>query len=520
MDTPIANADQRAAALTRARLGDVALWALFAAALLALGLWRLDARPLWWDEGWTLTVARNWLELGHYGRLREGEPVRGGLEAAPAVTLPVALTMGLLGVGPWQGRVFGVLCAVTAILLLAALAHRLYGRRTAWATAAVCLLMMPERQLHPLLQGREVLAELPMLAYLLAGYLCLWRGLAGGRWLLLPAAALLGLAWAAKGQTMPFLVASLAAPLLAALLARRRGTALSFGLVLAGAWGASIALRRAANALLIDSALPPDPISGLTGTVAAVLTPSRRLYALLTLALYGLPAIVGLLLALRTLWRERAHAAAADVAAAGWYTRLTLAAFVGTWYAWYLLLSIGWGRYLMPGLFVGAIFVAALLGRLTDDFRLGRAHSAAGTSRRRMPSSLLAMQVLLIWYLCVTVLTLAPAYLRPDRSALDVTAFLNALPADRRIETYESELLFLLERPAHFPPDQTHVDLIRRRMLGLDAPVGYNPLAADPDYLVVGAFTREYPLYADVIAAGHFRLVRDDGLYAIYARVQ
>ena len=32
--------------------------------LLVAGLWNLSAPPLWWDEGWTLSLARNWVERG------------------------------------------------------------------------------------------------------------------------------------------------------------------------------------------------------------------------------------------------------------------------------------------------------------------------------------------------------------------------------------------------------------------------------------------------------------------------
>src|ERR1041385_1891173 len=37
--------------------------------------------PLWWDEGWTLSVARNWVETGRYQRLLAGHLVPHGLEA-------------------------------------------------------------------------------------------------------------------------------------------------------------------------------------------------------------------------------------------------------------------------------------------------------------------------------------------------------------------------------------------------------------------------------------------------------
>ena len=54
-----------------------------------------------------------------------------------------------------------------------------------------------------------------------------------------------------------------------------------------------------------------------------------------------------------------------------------------------------------------------------------------------------------------------------DDSYKEVVRFINDnTPAGALIETYESELFFLLNRRYHYPPDQVHVDLIRRNSLG------------------------------------------------------
>jgi hypothetical protein len=524
MDTTISDRPARAAA-SRATLGDLAGWALLAVAMLAFGFWNLAGPPLWWDEGWTLSVARNWLELGHYGRLRDQAPVRGGLEAAYTVTLPVALAMHVIGVGVWQGRIFGVVSAAAAVLLLAALASRLYGRRIAWATVGVALLMAMQPRLHPLLLGREVLGEMPMLAYLLAGYLCLLRALAGPHALLAPAILLLGLAWVSKAQVAPFLVLSLALPTLLALWARRWGVAATLGLALIGTYLAAAILRWVGVALLVNPALPADAVSGVTGMVALVFTPFNRAYALLSLLLLGMPTVLGLLWALRELWRGRAKTNTADKAeAASWYTRLVLVLFVGSWTAWYTLLSAGVARYLAPATFVGSIFAAAMLHSLMGGFSPGATMARIGELLARRPSrtawGALAALFLIVWGVTITGMILAVNYPKDDRSAQRTADFLNALPADILIETYESELHFLLHRPYTFPPDQTHVELGRRSLLGEAVTVAYDPLAADPDYLVVGRFARENDLYAPVIAAGHFRLLREDGLYELYARVR
>ncbi len=504
-----------------AGLRPLAVWAALALALLAVGLWNLDGPAMWWDEGWTLSVARHWAEAGHYGRLRDGQLARPGLEAAATVTLPVGLTMRLLGVGIWQGRVFGVICAVAVTLLLAALAGRIFDRRAAAATVFAALLLTIHPQIHPLLQGRQVLAEMPMLMYLLAGYLCLWPALGGRPLAALPAALLLGLAWISKGQTPPFLIASLAAPAAAAALARRWRTAALFGATLAGAAAVANLLGRVGYALLIDQTLPPDPSDGVLGMVAVVLTLFHRAYALRSLLIFGLPAALGLLWGLWALWRERARAGEDD---RGWYLRLTLLAFCGSWLAWFLVLSVGVPRYMATPAVVASIFVAALLRDLTGGFAIGRRVGAlAGLLTLRRPAregwaALLALALATV-PLVITLMVLAINYPEVDRSAERVAAMLNAKPAGTRVETYESELHFLLEQPYTYPPDQLHVALGKRSLLVDEgAVVDYDPLANAPAYLVVGRFARENGLYEPALASGAFRLVLEDGLYEVYER--
>lgn len=492
-------------------------------ALVALGLWNLAGPPMWWDEGWTLSVARHWAEDGHYGRLRDGVPVGPGLEASFTTTIPVGLTMRLLGVGVWQGRLFGVLCATAVTLLLAALAARLYDRRIAIATVVAVLLLSIHPQIHPLLQGRQVLAEMPMLMYMLAGYLCLWWALAG-RWLaVLPAALLFGTAWVSKGQTGPFLVASLVTPALVALLCRRWRVA---GILVATAIGAYVLaglIRQTAYGLLLDPSLAGEPIEGLLSMVAVVLTPFHRAFALSNLLIFGLPAAIGLLWGLGALWRERVGAAEA---APGWYMRLALLAFCGSWLGWFLALSVGVPRYMAPPALVASIFVAALLSDLTGGFAIGpsvRALIDLLTLRRASPAGWAAMLALILvtGSFALTALGLSRYYFADDRSALRVAATLNALPPGTRIETYESELHFLLDQPYTFPPDQVHVALgMRSLLVNENAPITYDPLANDPDYLVVGLFARENDLYAPALAGGQFRLVAEDGLYELYERVR
>src|SRR5512134_3160056 len=55
--------------------------------------------PLWFDEGWTVCVARIWVEIGHYDCLLRGGPAPPSLAAHFPVVASVAVSFKLFGVG-------------------------------------------------------------------------------------------------------------------------------------------------------------------------------------------------------------------------------------------------------------------------------------------------------------------------------------------------------------------------------------------------------------------------------------
>jgi hypothetical protein len=522
MDHSISSIKESETTIAQRRAHRIASWSALSIVLLALSLWNLDGPAMWWDEGWTLSVARNWAEQGHYGRLRNGQRARPGLEAAFTTTLPVGMMMRAFGVGLWQGRLFGALCAVAVVLLLAALAARLYDRRVAVATVVAALCMTAFPTIHPLLLGRRVLAEIPMLMYLLVGYLFLWRALVN-RWVaLFPAALFLALAWVSKAQLSPFLIVSLTTSALVAALMRRWRIAALFTLVAGGTVLGARILQQSVYPILIDAQLPPDPTTGLIETVAIVTAPARRLDAIQNLAIFGLPALCGMLWGTWRLWHDRS---AASSGAPVWYARLTLLALCGSWLAWYLVFSIGWVRYMGPAIIVASIFVADLLANATDGFAIR--HSLVSlinllTLRRwtRTGGAALFGTVLVLWGGTLTAVSVAATYPVRDYSAQRVAQWLNAQPEGTRIETYETELHFLLDQPYTFPPDQVHVALLRRLWeIDDNVLIAYDPMVNDPDFLVEGG-TSVAKLYESTLASGRFRLVLEDGPYRVFERVR
>ena len=68
-----------------------------------------------------------------------------------------------------------------------------------------------------------------------------------------------------------------------------------------------------------------------------------------------------------------------------------------------------------------------------------------------------------------------------DNSVQQAADFLNSQTrAGALIETYDSELFFLLNRPYHYPPDQILVDLIRRTFLYKDNTDRLRPAGGEP----------------------------------------
>ncbi len=491
-------------------------------AFFALALLKLNAQPIFWDEGWTLTVARTWVERGHYGMLRDGEPAPPGLSASFPVVAPVALSFRFLGVGLWQGRLPGLIFTVAAFALLYYLAAQIYNRTIAKGTLAVLLVMAPHAQLNPIVVGQLVLGEMPMLFFLLAGYVALLNALRRPIWWL-AVPLCWAMALATKAQPLPFWSLSIIVALGSLLVGGRRRSALwlavSAALAILGyRWIVEIPLLA-----LRDHTLPSPPLNGLLEVTALVPDATARAVALAVALPFAFLPILGIAYALYHYFAAPRVAIETNAAA----VRLSFLALVASWYAWYVVLSIGFARYLFPAVFLGSVFAAKWLYDATGGFDLAVTVRRASALILRLRAD---RQNLGAWLAILAIATAAPLGLLTvynieikgtDASALEVADFLNTqTPDGARIESYDSEIFFALNRRYHYPPDQIDVAVIRRSMLQPDLPIEYDPLVSDPDYLVRGPLPGGWYIYSSAIAAGHFRKLRDFGDYEIYERVR
>ena len=255
--------------------------------------------PLWWDEGWTLQVARNWIEQGFYGRIMDGERLAAGLSAHFPVVASAALSFKLLGVGVWQGRLPGVIYFILTLVLLFYLVRNLYNRRIALAMLAVLFLTFFGEN-HIVLRGREILGETTAIFWLSAGYLLLWKARGKSTWLLLLAIVSWGVAINSKAQVLPFLMASLLTALGFALIKRWWREALIVLLAAFGAWLVSKGMLHVQGWILRGITAPSQgPLQNYYAFTALVIDWGVRYKALVILLTYGLLTLLGVLYALR-----------------------------------------------------------------------------------------------------------------------------------------------------------------------------------------------------------------------------
>lgn len=495
-----------------------------------------EVPPLWFDEGWNLLVARNLAENGLFAETSLGRPapVTYASTGLPGI-LPLAFSFKLFGVGAWQGRLPGQIITAAALLALYVLSRKLYNSKTATAALFVALFMSGAHiHLHPILLGRQALGEMPALLFLLIGYLCMaagWRARPG--WIL-AAALFWSLGLSTKAQAIPFFVISLAAPTIL-LLARRWW---SQGGLLAGMLLGSLLCFLAWERL--PSVLFPQVMLGETrmGALVAGAMEQRtdtmfdmvfvtdlapHLQAFADAWPVVLPALAGIgyaLVVTARRWRTNARQpSGAQV------TGLAVLSLTTSWFAWWLLLSIGWLRYLFPALFLSSIFTAALLHDVTAGFSFSAVVSRTrglAHSRRRMGwgAAMLAAIAFVVLASITSLRVLGDAYQQISNNSLEqaVDYFNEETPHDALIETFESELFFLLDRPYHYPPNEIQIRLNRRTFAGEDVSVDYDPLGADPQYLVIGPMAKLWKVYDPALQDGSLHLIRQIGPYDVYQR--
>ena len=476
--------------------------------LLTALTWRLTEAPPWIDEGLHNTAAATFARTGAYGLplLDRVVPFDPTIGVGPTVIVPIAMAMKVFGVEPVVGRAVVLFYAVLAWAIMWGLLVRLGSRRAALVSLAFVLVGTHEPFQSFAFVGRQVIGEVPALAFCLAGYLSLaWRTEWPLRsWRAVVAGLCFGAAMITKGQLVFVLLPAVALGWIVDRTWHRRWAWWVFPLasvVAVTSYGAWLALQvaaigmeqYAANAALLRFGLQ-------TQVLAFEPAFARRAAGSLARAgfvPFGLIGIVHATLAAR----HRTPAGAL-------HSQMLVFCLTAT--AWFLTGSIGWARYGFYATIVAMLWWGGAVEALGEKV-------AARTGSRWPGRALLALALL------AAIVTASPSWrelMAPeDRGYAAVRSWIDANVAPGAIvETWESELMLDDRVLFSYPGLRTLYEATSMVMGGRSAPrlLDYDPLRASPQWLVQGRFGGWTGVYAQVIASGRVNKVVQFGEYAVY----
>ncbi len=505
------------------------LWIILSVVVLFLLLYKLNDWPrLFWDEGWTLDAAQNWVNHAHLGHYLDGQPVPPYSPVRFPVVVLVALSMKLFGAGTWQGRLPIAISSLLTLALFFYLGSRIFSRKVTIAALIVLLILTP-LELNPIILGRQMFAELPMMLYLFVGYLFLWLALTRHPAWGIGAALFFGISVHAKLQVPPFWLASILMAIWVSLKHQQKHAFKVLLGVTIGSILSAVLVLMIQNKIMPGSLTDPAMLTILFNSVVVVVTWPIRKATLTGGLLMALPQILGFIWAGQLILRPlltRQTVDASQITGEQGSRKILYASLWGlgaSWCFWYLFLALMWTRYLFPPYFIGCIFFADYLDKLTDGFDLRILVRRISALFIRRQASWINMQsfVVLIAFSLLLGSTLKSAMVKllaplPDAPA--AAAFLtDKIPAGSRVETFESDLIFLAPKVNfHFPPDLVSMQLVRKYCIDPNLKIDYDPLQAKPDYLVIGPYGSFWQPYDPSIVDQYFSLDADIGGFQIY----
>lgn len=481
--------------------------------------------PLWWDEGWTISVARNWVERGIYGLLLENQPRSPGLSGYFPVVSLVALSFSLFGIGIWQARVLMGVVTFGSMFGLYLLTRSLANRTVAVGAMLLAVLAPLRAELQPLVLGRQVLGETPSTFFLVFGFLFFYRSLKNAAWAV-PACIFWGLALQSKAQVLPFWILSLSA-MLAFVFRKKDWRSVCLILLTAGGSYFVFRLIDLFKALIFPVSYPSSNLDGLLGVSGAVFDLDARLTAIGNTFRYAAPVLAA---AIYLIWKINRDQATADDRFHKNIVTTGVLGLIIPWIGWYAFLAMFWTRYLFTPTFLGRLVLSIAIydGTRQFAFRKGVSDFLPNVRlwlRHSLNVRLLLgsfLHLLIVVWLALTGWFTVEATLLPLFSEqlirVDVVAdYLNQnTPPDAVMETYDSELFFLLERSYHYPPDNLHILFVRRYSLDENLEIPYAIQLPNPEYVVVGPFSAQWGVYTDLLAGGQYELIRAFPGYEIY----
>jgi 4-amino-4-deoxy-L-arabinose transferase-like glycosyltransferase len=465
-----------------------------------------SAPPPWFDEGYRLNMARVLTEQGVYAtetrdRLWLFDP---GVGTGPVDTLALAAAFRVLGIGVLQGRLATTVFVLIAVAALYLIAGEVLERWAAVvATLFVVALPVP-RDSSLLMLGRQVMGEVPALSLILLGLWVWFRSWRTESWAVaLGAGLLIGLGLLSKSQMVFGVAPALLVISLARMADQRR--LIVRELATGGAVVAVLIGWPAFSNLQISPAERAENSALLAEMVATTLFPGSY-------GRYVQPggwvavALAGISLGL-ALNAGRARSVR-DWGVAEW-ALLSLAAIGAAHSLWFVIFSVGWVRYAFLIWQTSLVVIALSLLRLLCPW--------LNTDGRRAAVTAVGMIALAGFGL------LAVTQADRDSGYAQTVAYVQTrVPAPAVIESWEWELFVSIGQERVHTPNTSDLSQATRMRVQPDNTERweYDPLGANPDYLIVGQMASWTGIYPPHLIARYFVLEAQYGDYDIYRRVR
>ncbi len=420
---------------------------------------------------------------------------------SPTVYLPIATAFRLGGIGFLQARLVMVTYLLAATACCYLLGRRLYGPLAGAAGAYLFLFRMEgDPFTSTFLLGRQVMGEVPAIAFVLAGCLA-WRAgaLSARAATAVLAGVLFGLAVVTKLQmvfTVPMAVALVGA--IAWWQGARRVAWLA--VITVATTGMTVAAWFGCLWILLGT----DHAASLAANVAAASAPQVRIGAVAaavralsflsgsTFLVLGVPALAyALLLEVRDPKPDPG--------------RRLLVALVVMSGLWFTVRSIGWPRYAYPMLALGNLLIAKLFVDMAAGLALVAQRSMAGTGAAAgRAATVVVAAIVLALPLPEGRLIAKNLVGPPDRSLSSLLAWLDReVPPGVVVETWEFEVAVMPSLHHYsFPPVRLVDRMITSMFFGGADTGGYDPSGQGSAYLVVGRFAKWTRLYETTVRRG------------------
>lgn len=491
------------------------LFACLLISALFLLLYRLEDYPSpWFDEGINFQVAKNVAQTGQYGlHCEEGLVVfHPAIQTGPTVSLPMAMLFRLGGIGIFQARLIVVFYAIAALVAFYWLVRKISDQKTALLTLLLLIFTFEHEFTSFIFMGRQVLGEIPALAFFWTGTLLwfqTWHN--SHRWRLIWSGLLWGLAIITKVQFALMIPGAVLLFWLFDRVSHKRLKIRQFllplltsGLCVLGWYSYQVISLGFGDFWHQTASL------GLAGSMHFLnFSPRQTMSAIFqllgsTLLLLGMPGMF-YTLAASLQCRETKR-----------FQQVFIVIFTLVWLAWYAFLSIGWMRYAFVPTAVSTFFSALLLRRLW---------SWAGQNRQTLcrwlpltPEQIAVGTVIVALVLSGMIPMMKQIIQSPDSSLQELAQYLNRhIPTDEVIESWELEVDLLTKHNYHHPPYEVTNAFTAHIWHGSPLPPDiYDPLGFRPSYLLDGVFSKWTGLYSPDYLGQECTLVVSIGSYDLY----